>query len=180
MTKATDLLQFINEAEKRLKTLKGSAVKRSKYGVGKLIGGTLYLHKNYVKGVVPKELLSATKQVLDAEFPHYQYNVIKWDIKTGAISFCNSLEFDTVEEPVAGEFVTVKPDGSTRKGYTKQIWHHKWLWVKDDYKGFDVDKSFKRSEIWLQIPDIEFSKIGNKTLWDSKYIPIINRMLKEK
>ena len=31
-----------------LKTQKGSAIKRSKFGVGKVIGGRIYLHRNYV------------------------------------------------------------------------------------------------------------------------------------
>lgn len=37
----------------------------------------------------------------------------------------------------------------TREGDSNNVWHHKWLWVKDDYKGFDVDKAKKWSKLWL-------------------------------
>lgn len=157
-------LKYINE-NRRLKTQKGSAIKRSKYGVGKLIGGFLYLHKQYVKDVIPKKVY---KNAIEKTKGFY-FNVVKWNVKDNTISLFNSPDFDSADEPVAGEYMTISPDGKVKKGFTKSIWHHKWLWVKDNYKGFDVEKSFQRSQKWLSIPDIEFSKIGNKDFWNKNY-----------
>lgn len=39
-----------------LKTLNGSVIKRSKYGVGKEIGGKIYLHRNYAEDVIPSDI----------------------------------------------------------------------------------------------------------------------------
>jgi hypothetical protein len=156
--------QYIKE-NRRLKTQKGSAIKRSKYGVGKLIGGFLYLHKQYAKGVVPKEALQNAIKLSNG----FDFNVVKWNVKDNTISLFNSPDFDSADEPVAGEYMTITPDGKIKKGFTKSIWHHKWLWVKDDYKGFNVEQSYKRSEKWLSIPDIQFSKIGNKDFWIKNY-----------
>ncbi len=166
--------QVLSE-EKKLKTQKGSAIKRSKYGVGKLIGGTLYLHRQYFK-VIKKEIYKERLETLKREHPKFKFNTLKWNIKDESVSFVNSPDFDTADEPVAGEYITAYANDSTRKGSTKSIWHHKWLWVKDDYKGFDVEESYRRSEAWLTIPMIEFSKIGNKSFWDKNYVPEIDKM----
>ena len=112
----------------------------------------------------------------DSKYEDFKYNIIKWDIKKDLLTFVNSPDFDTADEPVAGDYVAIKADGTVRKGSTKSIWHHKWLWVKDDYKGFDVEESYRRSEAWLTIPMIEFSKIGNKAFWEKNYVPEIDKM----
>jgi hypothetical protein len=150
--------------EKILKTKKGSVIKRSKYGVGKLIGGSLYLHRNYLNSL-PGEI---GKRVLDAEstINGFEYNALK--IGKDNVTFISSPDFDSSNEPTVGNYVVVKNDGTTRTGSSKSIWHHKWLWVKDDYSGFDVMDSFERSMKYLKL-DIDFSRIGNKKFWDSNY-----------
>jgi len=65
-------------------------------------------------------------------------------------------------------------DGSQiGKRNEKKIWHHKWTFVDDDYRGFDVDASFNRSKAWLKIPDINFNVIGHKHIWERDYVPRI-------
>ncbi|MGB0388508.1 MAG: hypothetical protein ACPGWR_27125 [Ardenticatenaceae bacterium] len=157
--------------KKILKTQKGSPITRSKYGVGKLIGGALYFHADYVNDV-PFDFSDYIEALYQFD-EHFDYNVIKWNKKTGNVTFFRSREFDAVHEPSAGHYVTIKKNFTAKKGHTFQVWHHKWLWVKDDYKGFDVVASFKRSQQWLQLPDIEFSKIGNKQYWETHYVPRI-------
>jgi hypothetical protein len=154
-------VKLIQLFEAQVKTLKGSVIKRSKYGVGKDIGGEIYLHKNYESVVPDQAALSAAKKKLGS----FKYNVLKFD-KSGNFTFFNSPDFDTADEPTAGKYVRVSADGSIKEGETKSIWHHKWLWVKDDYKGFDVAESIKRSQAWLKIPDVDFSRIGNREFWE--------------
>jgi len=51
------------------------------------------------------------------------------------------------------------------------IYHHKWLFVADDYGGFDVDESKRRSLAWMSLPDIDKSRIGRKSYWEDHVLP---------
>lgn len=142
--------------ETRLKTQKGSLIKRSpKYGVGKQMGQFVYLHKNY-EDQLPN--IESFKKILVKNYPTFEYNIVKYS--PNVTSFIYSPDFDTANEPLVEKFVTVKIDGSHRMGRSNTIYHHKWLFVDDNYDGFDVGDSVQRSKDWLQIPDINFSKIG--------------------
>ena len=52
--------------------------------------------------------------------------------------FIRSPDFDKNDEPIAGDSILVSRDGSfkfTKQKKDPQIYHHKWLFVKDDYTG---------------------------------------------
>ena len=133
-----------------LKTFKGSPIKRSnKYGVGKEIGGDIYFHKNYADKIVPMDILSNAKQILQQKYPDFQYNCMRYSPKTGAVSFQECPDFDTAREPKVGDYITVMSDGTVKTGHSEYIFHHKWLWVSDDYTGFDVNQSWEWSRQWL-------------------------------
>ena len=139
-----------SEVGSTLKTYKGSAIKRSsKYGVGKEIGGDIYFHKDYAEDIVPEDILTAAERVLEEEFPGFEYNCMRYSPKTGAISFQESPDFDTAREPIVGDYVTVFPDGTVKTGHSNYIWHHKWLFVKNDYPNFNVVDSWEWSREWL-------------------------------
>lgn len=138
------------EVGSTLKTAKGSPIKRNgKYGVGKEIGGKIYLHKQYASEVIPEGKYELAQQIVAEEYPDFTYNCVEYEPKTGIIRFDEAPRFDLDREPEVGDYVVVNPDGSTRKGHTNYIWHHKWLWVKNDYQGFDVEKSWNWSKKWL-------------------------------
>lgn len=132
-----------------LKTYKGSPIKRSRYGVGKEIGGDIYLHRDYADIVVPDDIMQNAVQILDEYDNRFDYNCIRYSPKTGAVSFQEAPDFDTAREPVVGDYITVFPDGSVKTGHSNYIWHHKWLWVMNDYTGFDVADSWEWSRTWL-------------------------------
>ena len=132
-----------------LKTLKGSRIGRSKYGVGKSIGGSIYVYKDYADLIVPDEILNNAEDV--AEEIGFQYNCIRYDVKTQSVSFQECPDFDTAREPMVGDYLTVNKDGSYKMGHSNYIFHHKWLWVKNDYNGFDVGESWEWSRKWLSI-----------------------------
>lgn len=132
-----------------LKTQKGSPIKRSKYGVGKEIGGDIYLHKDYHDKAVPDDVYDNALDILESEYPNYEFNCIRYSPKTGAISFQEAPDFDDAREPVVGDYITVFPDGTVKTGHSNYIWHHKWLWVMDNYQGFDVVESWEWSREWL-------------------------------
>ena len=134
-----------------LKTLKGSAIKRStKYGVGKEIGGEIYFHKDYAEDILPDEVLSQAMQLLEEEHPGFEYNCLKYNPKTGVVAFQEAPDFDSAREPVVGDYVSVNTNtGVVKTGHSNYIWHHKWNWVKNDYSGFDVAESWNWSKRWL-------------------------------
>lgn len=131
------------------KTLKGSVVKRSKYGVGKQMGSQVYLHKDYVSDVIPKKVWENALKVLSDAGSDFEYNCVMYDTKTGNVRFDEAPDFDESREPIVGDTITVKPDGTVKRGHSNYIWHHKWLWVKNDYQGFDVNQSKAWSNKWL-------------------------------
>lgn len=135
---------------RRLKTLKGSVIKRSKYGVGKMIGGCLYLHKDYSQ-IIPQDILKNAENALKEAYPDFKYQCLKYDTKKQSVSFQEAPDFDSAREPIVGDYVTVTIDGKVKTGHSNYIWHHKWLWVKDDYTGFDIEESYRWSEKWLAV-----------------------------
>lgn len=160
----------LNEISKRgreLKSKNGDTLGRSKYGVGKFIGEDLYLHRNYVEDL-PNDIKNKVAQA-EQHLSGFKYNTLKIELNGGQVTFINSEDFDTAPEPTVGEYTLVDLDKNTsRTGKSNSIWHHKWLWVKDDYRGFDVDDSFERSKKYLKM-DIDFKRIGDKDFWEKNY-----------
>lgn len=143
--------------------------KRStRFGVGKEIGGAVYVHRDY-RSRLPEVVSQAIKQ-LPVDF---DFCVIKLTLKTNAVSFIQSPDFDSADEPTVGDSVSVAADGSVsrRRGLSDPwIYHHKWLFVEDDYAGFDVEESKTRSRHWLALPDIDFRRIGRRSFWESSVV----------
>jgi hypothetical protein len=158
--------------EKVFKTLT-KLPKRSKFGVGKLIGGNLYVHKQY-EDIIPKEVFQKSKKYID----NFEYNIIKYNIGTGSVTFIKSPDFDTSLEPIVGDSILIKSNGDiifTESSDDPWIYHHKWLFVKDDYSGFDVEKSKKRSEQWTMLDNIDYRKIGKKSYWRQNVLPRLEK-----
>ncbi len=152
--------------------LEAKLPRRWRGNVGKSIGGGVYVHRNYETEVVPDDVLMNAQQHLDG----FDYNALQYVPKTGNITFIQSPDFDTADEPISGDKLLVAPDGRTkamRAGGDPWIWHHKWLWVRDDYPGFDVDAAKKRSAAWMSLPDIDYKRIGKKSFWEKNVVPYI-------
>lgn len=153
-----------------IRTKKGSPIKRSSWGVGKDIGGFVYFHKSYLNSI-PQDRQDVVKEayskMVKAVGHEPQFNVIKVSKKQPIVSFIASPDFDIDPEPTVGQFININLDNNTLKdGRSNSIWHHKWLWVMDDYTGFDVEESKNRSRQWLEMDDIDFKRIGNRAHWD--------------
>ena len=160
-----------------LKTKKGSSIRRYK-SVGKKMGNDLYFHKNYVDEYIDKDFYNELKSHLPEGV---KFNIIKYNEKNETISFINSPDFDTADEPIVSDAYKVTKEGKvskTKEKSTPQIYHHKWMFVKDDYKGFSVPKSVDRSKRWLEVSDkINMSKIGSKGYWVDEVLPLLENSL---
>lgn len=161
--------------------MKNNLPKRSKrFGVGKEIGGAVYIHRSYAN-VLPQGIYQKALALIPKNF---DFVVIKYTIKTNAFTFIQSPNFDTEDEPTIGDMILCIPDKKSIVGFkTRVIWqnkynpliyHHKWLFVRDDYKGFDVKQSKNRSLSWISLQDVNRSLIGRKLYWETYVIPQIN------
>lgn len=140
-----------------------------KYGVGKEIGGKIYVHYKYANKVIAMKDLYDAIMLLPRDF---RYNCIMVDTKKPhIIRFDEAPDFDTAREPHPGDFIEVNIDTKEiRRGHSDMIWHHKWMWVDDDYDGFDVNESYEWSKKWTQVIT---HPSGSKKVWE-KQIKSIN------
>jgi hypothetical protein len=145
----------------------------------KKIGGRMYFHKDYIKRLPMGMLYDVISclEVAEGVLGSFEWNTvrIKPDGVGGVleIAFQYSPDFDTADEPEVKQTVVCVPNDNTWKvldvkKHKNTIWHHKWMWVEPDYKGFDYTASKKRSALWKPyVTKPEIPKIGNKTFWDS-------------
>lgn len=136
----------------------------SQYRVGKEIAGKVYVHRDYAAR------LGNAVAVAVSRLPEgFEYDVVKYDTRVVAVSFIASPDFDVADEPTVGELITVSSDGMVRRRprlADPHVYHHKWLFVADDYAGFDVEASKRRSAAWLALDNVDKSRIGTKSYWD--------------
>lgn len=144
--------------------------KRSaKFGVGKDIGGAVYLHFGYEQRL--GTVLAAAKVQLPDGFT---YHVVKYNYKTNAVSFIQCPDFDTAPEPTVGDIFTVDAEGRVRRRRQPrdpEVYHHKWLFVTEDYPGFDVEASRQRSIAWMRLDGVDRQRIGRKSYWEQQVVP---------
>jgi hypothetical protein len=97
------------------------------------------------------------------------------------VSFVQCPGFDDEPEPSIGGVVTVRADGTLQRRAVPSdppIYHHKWLFVEDDYAGFDVAESQRRSAAWLVLPGVDKSRIGRRSYWETQVVPRLNSCAK--
>lgn len=158
--------------DKKLKELK---IQRDKtYGIGKKMGYQLWIHKDYVSEIMSPLDYESYKSKIPSDF---KFELLRWDAKKNELAFIQCDDFNTSNEPIVGVVYKVN---KTENGYElgkpiKQqkdplIYHHKWTFVKDNYKGFNVENSKKRSIEWktkLGVNKEISSKIGRLSFWDN-------------
>ena len=157
--------EFINEEKK----------------IGKGTVDAHYVHKDYADKVFNNEELNKAKSFLPKD---HEYTIVKRQKNSGEYSFIHSPDWDTSHEPIVGNSIKVKSDGSlshTKMSKDPKIYHHKHEFVGDDYKGFNIEKSKQRSSLWKPVvdnikehdPKVK-SRIGNKSYWDREVLSKIN------
>lgn len=141
------------------------------FGVGKHIGNSIYIHKQYIFDIMSKQNFIKYEKILLNKYKNFSYDIIKYNYKTESISFIESKDFNTSDEPTINNIININKNGDVKfikEKKNQQIYHHKWTFVKDDYEDFDVLKSIQRSLAWKRIikNDKEISsKIGTKDFW---------------
>ena len=136
-----------------------------------------YVHKSNISELLRKkvpidERLNVLELLCQAE-SKYDYTVVKYD--RGNITLIYSSDWDSANEPLvdvcyrwkAGEWFDTDGKITTPKVLKngRQIYHNKWQFVASDYQGFDIEEAKARTKRWNKIPNLNKSKIGNKTYW---------------
>ena len=135
----------------------------------KIISGVVYTHKTNTKDLTSEQvsLVKLAAQKLDPSSLE-KIEILKIDKKQKRVSFIESPDWDTASEPAVGtaymvdliknQIKIINPKG--------QVYHHKWMFVGDDYMGFDINESKRWSEKWLSVIPSELkTRIGYKKFW---------------
>lgn len=116
---------------------------------------------------------------------HNANYVLKYNTKNDNITICEVLGWDTnqimskeLHEPIIITTTKCVPIstgahsfywyiGKTKRPKKQQVYHNKWQFVSENYKGFDVEKAKERTKQWNAIPNIKAlkCKIGYKDFW---------------
>ncbi len=120
---------------------------------GRMLGTRLQAHASFIKDVVPTLVLANAKRAAEEFCPAILriHNAFHFNLADQSLSFDYSPDFDHSDEPVLAASFTVHADGTSQFipiAMDPIIWPHKWLWVADNYSGFDVKQSMQRS-LWL-------------------------------
>ena len=152
-----------------LKTLKGSKIWYSKFGVGKQMGSKVYMHINSRFNIINGDIWSKAVDILKENglLPDY-FMTLCYDIKQPHIVRFDTCEgFCTEREPIVGTMVFVNTEtGEIKEKYNPQIYHHKWTFVPEGFLGFDVQKSYNWSQTWLS--KLDESASGYKNKWSEQ------------
>lgn len=145
-----------------------------KFNVGKKMGSQLWFHKDYANEIIGEKEFNEFKK----EFKNlFDYEVIRWDSKKNEIAFIESVDFLTSNEPLVGRVQRIqKEENSFIMGKLMNqpkdplIYHHKWLFVKDDFKKFNITESKNRSLEWKNVAGVDrtlSNKIGRLSFWNN-------------
>ena len=148
----------------------------------KKIGGCVYMHISMrtkvdekIKNMIADAERVFRKVIGMKDF--MEVEIVKVDVKNNKVSFIKSPDWDTAREPLVGDayMIDLNENAPLRKRTVKitkskgQIYHHKWMFVADDYQGFNIEESKKWSEKWQSVIPAERgikSRIGYKKYWD--------------
>lgn len=148
--------QGIDEALKKLGLRRGS----SGFS-GKVMGGNVYVHRSILPWM--KTTLFESLQPIIQKIPKgFVFNALCLNFKGQWVRFDEAPNFDDAPEPSPCRQLTYSVDSGAflPERFSTTIWHHKWMWVHDDYRGFNVWESKYRSLRWKQIPNVNTRKIA--------------------
>lgn len=167
----------------------------------KKVGSCLYAHSSNIQGIIDELFKKVDKNtdvlqnlraahnfilndVEDEDIETGSY-IIKVNTKQNSISFITCPTWDAVYEPIVKRSYVFNYNKQTYRVIEdgQRVYHHKWMFVSEDYLGFDIEDCKNRSEILNKIPEFREKKslIGNKDYWSAfmlRYkLPIIGKEL---
>ena len=142
--------------------------------LGKKVGGKVWFLLDCIDDFKEVAIVERVKS-LNADFSPTQ-TVVRADLKSAEVVLIESPDFILKHEPSVGTSYHFDEKGDISKTVMPPqnplIYHHKWLFVTSEYKGFDVDEAMQRSLLWkgkLGKNRQLSSKIGRSEFW-SKWL----------
>lgn len=140
--------------------------------VGKKMGKHIWMHISYADSYVPGNVISDLIEKGKESVPDFNPVIVRIDHSSSEVALIESIDFDLEEEPAVGTSICFREDGCrvTKPAKNPLIYHHKWMFVQDDYLGFSVTGSKARSMAWKQHLGVNqhvSSRIGRKSFWDA-------------
>ena len=131
-----------------LKSPNGVPICRSSFGVGRAVGRRIYFHKSYTNVILGLDAQKFVEKI--APSVPFQFNCIRYNRQAYEFAFLEYPDFNSAREPVLGRvFIATEHNQYDVPQIQRQILHHKWLYVDNNYTGFDVATSWEWSRKWL-------------------------------
>lgn len=149
-------MQLIKRADKDLYNTKdpillgdGTTFARYNDKVGLNVDSWVTVQKNYASEIIPFKEFMEAQEALNKSYPLFQYECVSCSKSLKKIRFENCPHFDDSDYPEIINYVAYDfkdKDIEFVETNTTQMLLHKWLLVKDDYTGFNVQESYERSK----------------------------------
>lgn len=141
-----------------------------KLPVGKQLGEHIWLHSDYAAELIGQQEIDNQMRKIHTLAPDFNPNLVRLNHKNQDIMWIESGDFDSSPEPMINRTIRLVGDDikSTSENIDPLIYHHKFMFVKDDYAGFDTLESKKRSVHWKERLGVNASvsnRIGRKSFW---------------
>ena len=137
---------------------------------------SLYVHKSNLSelGEDRVKIVEERKKLIG----DFDYDVIKFDMDTENVTFIECPEFEKIHEPLVGrQYLTKKNGGKKIMPSKGQIYHKKYMFVAENYTGFDIEAEKKRAEKYDELlKNHEDKKIKNKIGYRKKWIEVLEWM----
>jgi len=126
--------------------------------VGRYFDASVYVHKDFAHLIPHKIDMSVLERAINLLPKDFTYDLIRYDRYLQNVSFIQVHNFDTDNDPVQGDSWYIKSDWKLSRGDTHrftsakkdpQIYHHKWVYVPENYSGFNWQDAFQWSERWM-------------------------------
>jgi len=138
---------------------------------GKLVAGKLYFHKS-VLDQMDYGIQADVARAVRLAPKGWEWVIARVDVVRGHVALIQSSDWDTAPEPTVGAMVVVRGDEVRQQRGSGMIYHHKWMFVADDYDGFDVEASKERSRLWESLnPPVDKCLIGRRDYWARYVLP---------
>lgn len=153
--------------------------------MAKIVADCIYVHKSNLKELLSKVKREIEMDILEAKYDadeelfnekQFNYEVLKYNKKKNQLTFIDSPDWNTSNEPEVGDGWLIDLDTWLWKFIPKrsknpQIYHSKELFVANNYQGFDIEKAKERTKLWKSLPNLDTHRIGNKDFW-KEYLKI--------
>ena len=149
----------------------------------KRIGNNIYIHKSNLKDLTNNQMdlyRTALSYLIGSEYPSDTFEIVKINEKEPSVSFIECVGFDCLREPIVKNSYKVNGNLEIRKTKgSNKVYHHKWMLVDRNYKGFNIQESKEWSKEWtekMKVLKKEYPKyiyqIGQKEKWE-KYLQLV-------